>query len=382
MKKLYWRPARATRPVLVLIGLVSIAAAAAVERLQLRRQQPHYREKLAASRLTQKAFLAIKGERLRRKIPIDPELDPQQSGLIGTAMSIVTSNSGVLEAKQTSINPNFAAVVLDLLKRARVNKGDQVGVGFSGSFPAINVAVLAAIKQLGLRPLIVTSASGSQFGANIPGLVWLDMEATLRKQGLFPYRSLAASLGGIQDRALGMAPEGKQRLLQTITACGVQLFKPRDLKDSIDQRWRLLQESAGDAPIAAYINVGGGSASVGTWVGKHLFRHGLNRTAPRGMGGLDSVMARFIRDGVPVIHLINIDRLATRYGLPLQPTFQPRVGEGKTFYRDEYNLWLAAGMLVLIVVALYAFIRSDLGYRLFQTDRNAKAGPSHPEKMV
>ena len=57
---------------------------------------------------------------------------------------------------------------------------------------------------------------------------------------------------------------------------------------------------------------------------------------------VDSIMTRFAKEDVPVIHLVQIEKLATCYGLPVQPKNMPIVGEGKVFYREEYNKWLAA----------------------------------------
>ena len=49
---------------------------------------------------------------------------------------------------------------------------------------------------------------------------------------------------------------------------------------------------------------------------------------PREAASIDSVMTRFALEGIPVIHLIKINVLAERYGLPLQPQVIPAVGEG------------------------------------------------------
>jgi poly-gamma-glutamate system protein len=53
----------------------------------------------------------------------------------------LTTDAGNLEAKQTAINPNWAAVIVDLLQQANVKERDPVAVSFSGSFPALNIAV-------------------------------------------------------------------------------------------------------------------------------------------------------------------------------------------------------------------------------------------------
>lgn len=382
MKKLYWRPAQISRAVLLLVTAVALAGILAVERIRTRTRQPYHADKLTAAKLAYTAMQAVKAERLRLKLPIDYQMDPMASGLMGLPMSSVTSHAGVLVAKHTSINPNFAAVVVHMLRRARVRRGQLVAVGVSGSFPAINVSVYAAIRQLGLRPVIIASASGSQFGANVPGFLWLDMEAALHRRGVFPFRSVAASLGGIQDRVMGMITEGRQHIEGSIRKHGLQFIQPRDLQDSIDLRMAAYKDHAGGEEYAAYINVGGGSASVGTTLGKNLFKPGLNRMSPRGLGSLDAVMSRFIKDGVPVIHLVKIEQLAQRYGLPLRPRSLPRPGDGQIFIREEYSPWLTGGMLLIILGSLYIFFRTDLGSRLLRVDRRKKNGSSQPQQMV
>jgi hypothetical protein len=131
-------------------------------------------------------------------------------------------------------------------------------------------------------------------------------------------------------------------------------------------------KKAGTAPIKAYINVGGGTISVGTAVGKRMFEPGLNLHQPAGVRYADSVMTRFTKRGVPVIHLTQIERMAVRYGLPLQPTTIPSPGEGSVFYRKEYNLWLTAGVLLTIIASLYVFVRSGAGYRILQANGRKK----------
>jgi len=281
------------------------------------------------------------------------------------------------------VNPNFAAVVVEMLRQARVREGDAVAIGFSGSFPAINICVLAAVDTLRLRPLIITSVGASQWGANHPELTWLDMEQLLSESGLLPYRSLAASPGGIDDRAMGLSKRGRRAITTAVERTGLPLIEPEDYADSLAKRMALYREQPEEADVRAYINVGGGSTSVGTRVGKQLFKPGLNRSAPPGKM-VDSVMARFAERGVPVIHVIKIDELAERYGLPLQPQAMPPVGEGTIYVRQSYSSWLTAAVLAVIVALLAALLRFDLGHRVLMAGRRERdTGQSAaPEPMV
>jgi len=92
-------------------------------------------------------------------------------------------------------------------------------------------------------------------------------------------------------------------------------------------------------------------------------------------------MGRFAVDGVPVVHLVYIRRLAERYGFPVMPKLTPKVGEGRIFYRLQYNPWLVAGLLAGILGALYLFVRSDLGFRMTR-GTGKSSDRSQPEPMV
>lgn len=381
MKKLYWRPQRVSVRVLALLAVVAAAGHLLVEAARIDQRQPYYAAKLRAAQLARRAFEAIREERLRRGIEIDAEADPAQSGLIGVLLSETTTNRGHLPAKQTSINPNFAALVVHLLERAGVQRGDRVAVGVSGSFPAINISTYAALATIGARPIIISSAGASQFGANHPDFMWPDMEHVLRERHVFEFQSGLVSRGGIEDRALGLSKASRAALDAVVRRNALPLMTVKSYHDSVDRRWTHYQAVAGGEPIKAYINVGGGTSSVGTAVGKHAFKPGLNKNVPRGVSDIDAIITRFAREGVPVIHLIRIDTLATRYGLPLAPTRMPPVGEGKIFVRDVHNRWLAGGVLALLAALLVAFVRLDWGYRLMATTRH-DGGDARPEQMV
>lgn len=368
MKRVYWRPNRVSHRSLVLIAVISLTGLGVVEAFPERTGQDHSEAMIEASSLARRAMDVLKQERLRRGLEIDEASDPTGSGLIGEAVSEVTSNAGVLSAKQTTINPNWAAVVVHLLVEAGVEKGDTVAVGASGSFPAINIAIYSAMETLHVEPIVISSASASQWGANHPRLLWLDMERLLHDRNVFGVRSVAASLGGAEDRALGISDEGVAMLKRAIRAGRLPFIDPDSYAESVVERMKLYRRHADGEPIAAYINVGGGTVSVGTKHSKYEFRPGLNvRPAPSAME-IDSVMARFLGTGVPVLHFVQIEDLAARYGLPIQPREMPRVGTGDVFLQRRYSRWLASGALGSILASLFLFIRSGRGQMIFHGD--------------
>ena len=272
--------------------------------------------------------------------------------MIGAALTPATSTAGRLAAKRTAANPNFAAIVVALLKRSGVERGDTVAIGYSGSFPGLNIAVEAAVQTLDLRPIGISSAAASQWGANLPDFLWLDMEKTLFDEGKIHFRSRAASLGGIEDRGLGMSDQTQQTLREGIARTGLATIEAENFTQSVERRMQLYQDQAGTKPIKCYINIGGGATSVGKSLGKKQFHSGLHTRLPARARNIDSVMTRFLAAGVPVIHLIRVRALAGRYGLETEPRSPAIVGQGEVFERYQYNAWYAAAALAGILAML------------------------------
>lgn len=349
MKSVYWNPGRSLSNLLI-VALVAVAGVVVVDHSSIDAYGPEA-VRVAAARRAQQCHQVIRQSRLDRGHPIDWRIDPAHSGLLGTHLSPITSVSGHLESKQTSANPNFAAAVVRMLQDAGVQPGDCVAIGWSGSFPALNSSVCAAVEEMQLYPVAIASAAASQYGANFPDFLWIDMERELFDAGLISFRSVAASRGGYEDRAAGVTPEGRALLEAGIQRNGLQLIDCETTDESLEQRMRLYREHAAGRPIRAYINVGGGTVSVGRSVGKKLYQPGLNLTpAPEALQ-IDSVMTRFAREGTPLVHLVSITDLAKVYGFPVAPRTTPVVGRGG-FYESTRKRWLAAGFLATIVVLL------------------------------
>ena len=150
---------------------------------------------------------------------------------------------------------------------------------------------------------------------------------------------------------------------------------------SVDERMKVYEDRAGGRPIKAYINVGGGTTSVGTRIGKQLFRPGINRSTPLGASDINSVMTRFVLQGVPVLHLIKVAGLADRYGFPLAMTEMPQVGQGRIFSRRGYNVWLAGGIVAAVLLLMMAFVRRDWGFRMLRVAAR-RDNRKPPEQMV
>jgi poly-gamma-glutamate system protein len=361
MRRIYWRPTGVSTNELLVIAAIALAALIVVEAFPERTSELYLKQMLEASQLAGQAMDVLLDERKRRKIDIDPIADPAGSGLIGVAMSEVTSNAGNLLAKHTTINPNWAAVAVQLLREAGVQEGDTIAVGLSGSFPGMNVALYAAMVTLHLDPIVISSVSSSQWGANHPKFLWLDMERALYEKKVVPIRSVAASFGGAEDRAASLSEEGLELLRRAVARSKLPLIEPENYAESVVERMTIYRDHAGNKPIRAYINVGGGTSSVGNRRSKFAFQPGINRRTPPRAALIDSVMARFLDEGIPVIHFLQVNRMAQRYGLPVSPQVRPPVGTGQVFLKRRYNPWLVLGALSLVIGSLFLFIRSGRG---------------------
>jgi poly-gamma-glutamate system protein len=134
--------------ILVVITILAIIGLLCVEFFKVKIKQSYYIEKIRAATAMKSGMEVIKEYRISNIGSLDTDADPAHSGMIGAAMSPITSSTGYLTAKQTTMNPNWAAVVEDMLKRAKAKEGDTIALGLSGSFPAINLAALAAVEAL------------------------------------------------------------------------------------------------------------------------------------------------------------------------------------------------------------------------------------------
>ena len=133
---------------------------------------PSYDLKIKAASLMQESMLLLKNTRMESGVFIDDENDPNETGLVGSPFSLITIDEGDLDAKLTTLDPNFSAGMVELMLEMRLQKGDTIAILITGSMPGANIAVLTAAKAIGLIPIMITSVGASQWGANhvdLPG---------------------------------------------------------------------------------------------------------------------------------------------------------------------------------------------------------------------
>jgi len=338
---------------LLLLAAAALSAALFLEATRNRQADPLYATKLQAAKHMELAMRALREERLVREIPIEPEVDPNATGLIGLEHTAITTTLGHLPAKRTSTNPNMAGVIVALLGRAGVMAGDCAAVGFSGSFPALNTAVLCALQAMELRPVIVSSLGASSYGANHPRFSWLDMERTLHERGVFPWRSAAVAPGGIVSIPALFGEDGIHAMQSAFDRSGLPILDEHGeetLPVDVERRMDLYRAGCGGRP-AVFINVGGGLLALGDCPRSQAPATGLlppgNRLAESDCG----LIARMSAAGVPVIHLLDIRKIARDYGLPVDPVPLPPVPDGRVMVQGGYSR--PAAFIGLAVLAIF-----------------------------
>ena len=361
-----WRSGKVSNVTLSGLALVALLCAAGVERCTVEKRARYYDQKMDASRLALVAQQAVRDGRLERGLPIDSVNDFNTTGLIGPQYTLITTDRAALRLKLTSTNPNFAAVIVELLERAKVRRGDTVGVALTGAYPGLNIAVVSACEALKVEPLIITSVGSSSWGATDPTYTWLDMESVLYERGVFHHRSVAASLGGGADLGKGLSPRGRELIRDAAERNGCEFIEAVSLEESIARRMDIYDSLSAGQPLKAYINVGGGVASMGSSQNARLIPPGVTvdlGLRPFPQKGVTLLMAA---RGVPIIHLLEVDRIAERFDLPIAPEPLPEIGEGKIFATSVYSVPVALGVLLFYSGVMFCLIRLDVKHYLFR----------------
>lgn len=325
---------------------------------RVKQKQKYYKEKLAAAVLMEKAEKILKDYRIEQGIFIDEVNDPNKTGLIGEKYTQITTEEGKLESKLTSLNPNFAAVIVEFFKKTGLQQGDAVAVSYTGSFPALNIAVLSAAKILELDLVIISSPGASMFGATDPQFTWLDMENLLYREGIFPYRSVASSIGGGEDNGRGLSKQGRELLENSIHRNNIPLIKEDSLMASVEKKMEFFNTEK-TKKIKLYVNVGGGLSSLGSSLNGELIETGYHKNIPVKNYHAKGTMILFAQKGIPIIHLENIAILAKENELLVAPVPLPKPGVGNVFIEDRYNITVAAISLMIMFILILTVILFD-----------------------
>jgi poly-gamma-glutamate system protein len=317
---------------LALAAAVSIALWLVLEQALQRPIHPQFAEMLMAARSMQAASRVLWMEKDARGLTPSAQADPNRTGMIGQEYTPITTTIGELPAKRTATNPDFAAALVRQIASLALARGTPVVIVVSGSFVGGDIAAITATETLGLRPIVIASLSASMWGANEPEFNLLDMLSTLHERNVIRTRAVAAVLGGGGAIGGSMDADGVVALRRSAARDGVPIVEARPVAAVIDALLTRINATAGDARPGAVINVGGALIGLGSCRESHEWPPGLTRKSLPCSDGTPGLVMRLAADGLPVLHIINMRRLALEWGLPFDPTPLPIPGNNTAIY--------------------------------------------------
>ena len=321
---------------LALLAIASLACWLLAEAWARQRPDADADAMLRAARAVQAAAGVLRAEKEARGLMQPADIDPNRTGMIGQEFTSITTTVGDIQSKRTATNPDLAAVLVRRLAGLRLPPGTPVVMVTSGSFVGGNVAAIAAVEALGLRPIVLASLSASMYGANDPDFTWADMAGLLRRRGIIATPIAVAVLGGENGSGRGMDPDGAAALRASVAREGIPLLEASALPEIVD---KLVSAARGALPAGTepglVVNVGGALVALGNCRESFAVQPGLGHAPATCTQGTPGVVLRMADQRMPVLHLLNFKRLAAEFGLPVDPVPLPAPGETSKIDRRQ-----------------------------------------------
>ena len=287
--------------------------------------------------------------------------DIYNTGLVGVSSSDITTifDTGEKSMKNSKIScthPNFAAFIVEKFQEIQLNAGDKVAISMTGSLPGANLAVISACEAMGLEPVIISSLGSSSWGANRTDLSWLEIESLLFNSKKINYKSVASSIGGENDLGDNLSDKGIEIIESVIAESDVEFVNEASLQDNIKKKIEIFKKNNKNFDYSAYVNIGGGSASVGYGDGKDSLKAGIIYPIEKNIikydGFNNSIAKYFLDKGVPFVNIKNINLLAKSVGL-YPPDKSIEKNQGLLFYSIiDYNLFVIIVSIILSVLSI------------------------------
>ena len=269
------------------------------------KESKYLKEKKTAVLLADSAFKIVKAYRLNNGIPLDILNDPKETGLIGVPYSIITYEEVNLDLVKASLAANYAALFVELLREKKLKEDDSLIVYLDGSFPALNISLLSAIKILKLKPIIFLSVASVAYGANLPNFTFLEIMDTLNKAKIFDFNVDYALIGGYDQMGSGLSFEAREFIKEKVSFYKIKLITKEE-KDII---------------LAKFKN-------------KPLIEIAYNKINPK--------------------------KWKEEYEI------KEELFKGRLFYEKRYSLFLTVCFLAILLIVLYLIIKYDLEYYLLK----------------
>jgi len=315
-----------------------------------------YYEMVKAAENMQIVVNEIHDFRTEKNIPIDPSLDPAQSGFIGEEFSPITTTLGNLESKQVAANPDFTALIVRWISELNLKPGSDIIIHASASFPALTIMSIVACETLEMNPVILTSVGASSYGANIPEFTYPDIENHLYKKGIIKHRSVMITPGGNRDNGSSLWEGGFENVIRTADQNKYTLFVPESLQESIEKKWQLCFDNR--LP-KLFINIGGNHSAFGTGECAFNFQTGKILSPLNCTDNNPGLIHKFNQAGIPVFHFLNIRDIAVKNGIGLSSINYLEKGHAEVYFTTSKPLVLVL-ISILIIFSMIVLLSKKI----------------------
>ncbi len=328
---------------LIIFAIIFVFIQYGLKNQDFKIKSPYYTEMVIAAEKMKQFTSEIKKEKIKKNIEIDPKIDINSTGLMGVEWSGISTTLGSEEAKRTSINPDFAALVVKKFKELDLKPKDTVAVNMSSSFPALNLAVLAALDTLELNGIIVNSVGSSNYGANIEEFNYLDMERVLLSKNLLTNKTIAYSLGGIND----IGKEFESSTIEKIREKNrdLKFFYNSDFEKNLDERYQFYNNFG---QIKAFVNVGGNLLSLGKNSTEIISNSNVILDSNEKVKG--GLVGKFLEKNIPTLYLLNVKSISINNGIPFDPVPLPEIGTSPLYFNKVSTVYYNLAIVILFII--------------------------------
>ena len=145
-------------------------------------------------------------------------------------------------------------------------------------------------------------------------------------------KTVVAALGGESGVGRDMEPAAIAALRAAAARDGVPMVEMRPLRALLEALMERVTAATGGAVPAVAINIGGALIGTGSCRESYEFPPGLTKAALSCTGGTPGLVMRLGMQGVPVLHVLNMRRMAVEMGLPFDPEPLPVPGDNTAVY--------------------------------------------------
>ena len=365
-----FRPQIQKTKVLVFIALFNLLMVYISVNSKVKVFQIGYNDKIKAAKIMQRVIDGYKKN-------IDYEIsdnDLYDTGLLGIQTSLVTtkeevSGRNILSSKIACTHPNFASAIVEMFYEMNLKEGDIAAVSMTGSFPGANIAFLSACEAMNIKPIIISSAGSSSWGANRPKYTWPAIETLLYNKNLINYKSVAYSIGGGNDTGDNLSYDGNVLISDVIFNLlneETEFVNEPTLIENINRKMNIYTKYYDLDDYDLFVNIGGGSASLGYGIEKDSLQVGILNPLDieyiESESFKNSISYAFLDSDIPMINIKNINKLGLQYSL-YPPSLDNKILKGPLFLKyDNYNpvviiIGLLSSLSIIIVIGIYSHLQ-------------------------